>query len=251
MFNFLKPKPLLDDQSIEWMLATFDWAEQQLDDGYFQKHTKLVIPDAAHFPGRADSYQAMAELIFSHVVKYAGMQHWNFELIANNTCSTEDLNNTALDTFIVPSSLRTDSAAIIIDNNTALPIIYDPSQVNNPAAMIAGFSHALAHYLGVQLQTPPPGGAENWPHVTELLATYMGFGLMFANSAYISPKSCAACGDPSAPREAYLSQFDITYALAIFAHRKDLKAKDVTRHLNKPLRGFFKDALKNLQASAH
>jgi len=246
MFSFLKQAPLLDEASVEWMHATFDWASEQFGEAFFQQNTQLVLPDEKHFPGRADSYQAMAELIFGHVKQYAGMGHWQFELIPNTVCLPEHLEDHRIESTAIPSPLRSTQTIPAIVTDQPLPIIYDPSQVNNPLAMIAGFSHSLAHYLGTQAKSAPPGGAENWPHITELLAVFMGFGIMFANSAYVSPKSCASCSNTGNRREAFLSQFDITYALAIFATRKGMEAKQITRHLNKPLQGFFKRAMKEI-----
>ena len=248
MFSFFQTKPLLDETSIEWMHATFTWASEQFGESFFQEDTQLILPNDRFFPGRADSYQAMAELIFGHVKKHAGMTHWHFELIPNTACLPEHLEQQALDSQNIPTPLRSTQSLPTVSGKP-LPVIYDPSQVNNPSAMIAGFAHALAHYLGTQTTVAPPGGTENWPHITELLAVYMGFGLMFANSAYTSPKSCASCSNTGNKREAYLSQFDITYALAIFAAKKDLTAKQVRPYLNKPLQGFFKHALKEAQTN--
>jgi hypothetical protein len=48
-------------------------------------------------------------------------------------------------------------------------------------------------------------------------------------------------------RQAYVSQHDITYALAIFAALKGLPQKAVLEHLKKSLRGHFKQALREVK----
>ena len=130
--------------------------------------------------------------------------------------------------------------------SASLTISYDPSHLNNPEAMIAVFAHTLAHYLGTSAREPPPGGAEDWPQVTELLAVFLGFGLMFANTALILPRG-GCCGGALVQRQAYVSQHDITYALAIFSALKGLPGRDVLAHLKKSLRGHFNQASREVK----
>jgi hypothetical protein len=82
--------------------------------------------------------------------------------------------------------------------------------------------------------------------VTELLAVYLGFGLMFANSAFTFRGGCGSCYNPAANRDAYLSEQEATYALAIFAVLKDISNSTVTGHLKSHLRGFYKKAVKEI-----
>ena len=127
-----------------------------------------------------------------------------------------------------------------------LLIPYNPQQINNPEGMIATFTHTLAHYMGQMTRTPPPGGVEYWPHVTELLAVYLGFGLMFANSAFTFRGGCGSCYNPNTNRDAYLSEQEATYALAIFAVLKGIPNSSVTGHLKSHLRGFYRKAVKEI-----
>ena len=100
--------------------------------------------------------------------------------------------------------------------------------------------------MGQMAETPPPGGVQYWPQATELLAVYLGFGLMFANSAFTFRGGCGSCYNPAANRDAYLSEQEATYALAIFAVLKGISNSTVTRHLKSHLRGFYKKAAKEV-----
>lgn len=74
----------------------------------------------------------------------------------------------------------------------------------------------------------------------------MGFGLMFANSAFEVPaRSCGSCG-PQAQRRSYLTQYESTYALVIFSALKGIPAKEMVPHLKKPLRSFFRKCIKEV-----
>jgi hypothetical protein len=80
------------------------------------------------------------------------------------------------------------------------------------------------------------------------LATYTGFGIMFANSAFTFRGGCGSCYNPEANRDAYLSEREATYALAIFTVLKGIPLSAVTKHLKGHLRGVFRKAIKEINA---
>jgi len=241
LFGLLDRRPLLDEAYASWMFDVYTWALRNFDPLMFRDETMLITPSNRHFPGRANSPEEMANLIFGRVVTYAGMEHWPLKLLPPGSCVLEP----APEVRAVPGARG--SRAVVADRPPAsLTLSYDPEYLNNPEAMIAVFAHTLAHYLGTSATEPPPGGAENWPHVTEILAVFLGFGLMFANTALVLPRG-GCCGGPVVRRQAYVSQHDITYALAIFSALKGLPQKEVLKHLKKPLRGHFKQALREVK----
>ena len=243
LFGLLDRRPLLDETYAGWMFDVYAWALRNFDPVMFRDETLLVTPSNQHFPGRANSTEEMAHLIFDRVVDYAGMKHWPLKLLPPDSCVLEP----AAEVHVV--SGKRGSRAVASDTPSAsLTLSYNPSYLNNPEAMIAVFAHTLAHYLGSSATEPPPGGTENWPHVTELLAVFLGFGLMFANTALVLPRGGCG-GTPVVQREAYVSQHDITYALAIFSALKDLPPKEVLGHLKKSLRGHFKQALREIKGT--
>jgi len=242
VFGLLDRRPLLDEAYAIWMLDVFAWALRNFDPVMFREETFLVTPTNRHFPGRANSPEEMAELIFDRVVSYAGMAHWPLKLLPPGSCVLEPPSGTS-----AIATERGSRAAIAATASAAVTVSYEPDYLNNPEAMIAIFAHTLAHYLGTSATEPAPGGAENWPHVTEILAVFLGFGLMFANTALVLPRG-GCCGGPVVRRQAFVSQHDITYALAIFSTLKDLPQKEVLRHLKKPLRGHFRRASRELEA---
>jgi hypothetical protein len=79
--NLFTPKPALDEPSIAWIFAVFAWALRWFDAGYFRDQTLLIAPTNDFFPGRVDSVQGMAELIFRATTGYAGMGHWPLRLM--------------------------------------------------------------------------------------------------------------------------------------------------------------------------
>ena len=71
--------------------------------------------------------------------------------------------------------------------------------------------------------------------------------MMMADSANTAKiRSCSSCSGPAIERENFLSQFDITYALAIFCCLKGIPVSDAVKNLKSSLRPFFKKAMKDV-----
>ena len=242
-FGFFKKTALLDDASVLWMFDSFAWAMQNFDANVFYQEAILVNPSNEHFPGKENSAEAMAALIFEKVKEYGGLQHWPFRLVDEESLTNLDVPNIAIE-GVLRGSAGTSPAVqqqqqYVVPANLAL--------LRDPEVLIATYAHSLSHYLGSKAQQAPPGGIENWPHVTELLSVFLGFGLIMANTAHtVKIRSCGSCSGPSVERTNFLSQYDMTYALAIFCNIKNIPANDALQHLKKSLRPFFKKAVKDV-----
>ena len=246
MFSkLLKPKAVLDEATTLWLFDTFSWALRNLDARVFYDETILVIPSNQYFPGREDSAHGMANLIFSQVKEYAGLKHWPTKL----TSMAKDMPAES-PRIEIKGALRGSKGIMpAADVVHQLSIFYNSDQLRDSEVLIADFAHVLGHHLGSMSQEPPPGGVENWPHVTEVVAVFMGFGLMMANSAHtVKIRSCGSCSGPAVERSNALSQYDITYALAIFSCLKEIPAKEVLVHLKKSLRPFYKKAAREVMS---
>lgn len=245
MFSKLfSQKPLLDEASVRWLFDTYSWALRNFDAALFRDHTLLVQPSDRFFPGKIDSVEGMASLICNKVKEYAGIAHWPTRLIDGRQCQLE-----VAPQLLLEGPIRSSGGSVPagVEEAHKLPILYDPLLINNPEAMIASFAHIFAHYLGTLAKEPPPGGEENWAHATEVVATFLGFGLLMANSAFnVRIPRCGSCAPQPLDRESFLSQYDITYALAIFAVLKGLPNKEVVPHLKSSLRSFYKRAVKEV-----
>ena len=72
---------------------------------------------------------------------------------------------------------------------------------------------------------------------------------MFANSAFTFRGGCGSCYNPNAKRDAYLTEFQSVYALAIFSVLKSIPNATVTAHLKGHLKGFYRKAVKEITQS--
>lgn len=242
--DFLKTPPVLDEESVQWQFDLYEWALHNFDADIFFNQSILVEPTNQYFPGEANSTEEMAQLIFDKVKEYAGVKHWPCRLTTEQSCATQPAR------IAVSGALRNIAGIepVAAAYEERLPILYDSRQVKNPEAIIATFAHTLAHHLGSMAQDMPPGGEDNWPHAIEVLAVFLGFGLMFANSAFVYRNvTCGSCQPTTVNRNAWLSQYDITYSLAIYCVLKDIPAKNASRNIKKSLRSYFKKAYKDVK----
>lgn len=243
-FDLFKSHPILDEDSVQWLFNIYAWALSNFDAKIFFEQTILVVPSNKFFPGEADSNAEMAQLIFDKVRDYAAVRHWPCRLSTDQSCAVQTPQ------LKITGALREidgKESEFVLEEDRLL-IFYDPRQVGNPEAIIATFAHSLAHHLGSRGKDLPDNIEDNWPQITEVLAVFMGFGLMFANSAFVYRNvTCGSCQPTTINRSAYLSQYDITYALAIFCVLKEIKMGEAAGNVKESLRPFFKKAYKDVK----
>lgn len=244
IFDFFQRKPLLEETTRQWLHAVFAWALRHQGEEIFFSATDLVLPTPEHFPGRATSVHEMAQLMFESVREHAGLRHWPCQLVERGALAPQPYPPQPV---APPVRQPHRPGAALTATGTPALFTYPPELVNNPEALIASFAQAFAHHLAATAPEAPPGGQENWGHVTELVGVFMGFGLMFVNTAFtVRVNACGACQGPAAEREGFLSQADLTYALALFCRLKKIPPAQARRHLKSTLRPFFRRALREI-----
>lgn len=236
--RLFKPKPLLHESDIQWLLEGYAWALRNFGSDEFYNQSRLLEPSDNCFPGRADSADSMAELTFNHVRRYAGLEHWPYRLLDHNqydgdTAPAGDIHQTM--------------AARARGEEAPLTFFYEPLQSRKPEVMIANYAHALAAHLSHLAAEEPPCDREQWPHMMELVAIHMGFGIMFANTALpVLAGGCGSCRHPAMERQGALTELQALYALAIFCALKEIPAKQAAPYLKPHLRSLLKKAVADL-----
>ncbi|MFK5986606.1 MAG: hypothetical protein QM479_14445 [Pseudomonadota bacterium] len=243
LLDFFKSKPILDEESIVWLFESFFWANKNLDSATFYNKTALVLPSNEFFSGHSNNTTEMAGLIFEKVKQYAQLQHWPCRLFPQDNCQLEQ---PALP--YIEGQLRGDK---VIDHSRQqdqfFSILYNPAQVKNPQAMIAYYAQTLAYYLIMISPNKPDNIEENIGPLSEVIGVFMGFGVMLSNTAFnYKNVTCGSCRTISTDRNSYLSQYDITYALAIFCVLKDIPRNQALASIKTNLKFFFKKAYKQV-----
>ncbi len=234
MLNLFKKTPVLEEESIQWLFNAYGWALTDFGSDVFFQQTRLIEPSREFFPGGGDSAEEISALIFAQVQQYCGLQHW--PCIAISHYDHDDTQ---------PQQNITQ----VLHGQSERPLLFffEPQQVANPDAMIANYAHAFGHHLGALAQHRPPCDDEQWPHMAELLAIYMGFGIMMVNSARPQKAGgCGSCRNPAAERQGFLTEAEAAYALAIFCVLKEIPAKQGAAHLKSYMRSYFKKAYQDV-----
>ena len=180
MFSMFGPRLPIDEEELEWQLATFKWLCEEfgpLEEG------PLVLPTPAWFPPSPRQGHGRAEDLFGHVKAAAGMEEWPCELQAGAGERPVHVGTGLLLKHEGASPPCGTFAVADEAGGTKVVITYNPDLVADPTAMIATFAHELAHYLMSTAASAPPGGWELHELHTDLAAVAMGFGIFLANSA--------------------------------------------------------------------
>ncbi len=96
-------------------------------------------------------------------------------------------------------------------------VTYDPSNLDEPAKLIATFAHELAHYKLAGIVEEPPGGEAAHEFLTDLTTVYLGFGLFGANCAFSFRQHQDVVSQGwSLSQLGYLGERDWSFAIAVF-----------------------------------
>ena len=210
--SWFSPKLVVDDDELEWQLATVKWLLQEECIGDPTQAFSLALPDDAHFPPSRSRGHERATELFRDVRRHCGMEEWacNFE-------PGEDDSGTRPMGLGFVQSRSGVLGTFSVERNANLPTIrYQPNSLRNPELLVATLAHELAHYRMHTYASMPPGGEELEELATDLLAVFLGFGIFLANSAktFEGFTSFDVQGW-STQRTGYLSERALVTALAI------------------------------------
>lgn len=251
MPSFLKAKPLIDQNSADFIFSTVAWVLQNFDHDEFFKRTRLIAPSNEFFPGRVSSVDEKAQNIFQHTLRYTGLQHWPFELRpmiereTNSECQVQPAPQDEL-ALIHRNSYYDEQAVPVIMASHPLFVFYNPQQTLKPEDLSASYAHVIAQHLIIQSKQLPPGGNQFFAEASEVLASMMGFGVLLSNSAYTFRGGCGSCYNAMANRQPALTEVDSVFVLALFSRLKGIATHDATKYLKKHLRSSYKQALKQI-----
>jgi hypothetical protein len=256
MFSTLfKAKPVIDEESKDWIFDTFAWCIEQLDGDFFKNNSELILPNNSFYPGSSSSVEEMAKNIFDNTNKYTGMSSWPLKLV-----SADNFIPKAIPQLSFESGLRGENCKITcpgnyeIGNETVAPVIdiaFHSSQLNQPQDLIAYLVQIQAGLLVSQNSLTPsrtnaPGGKGVLAQTIDLVACYMGFGVIFANTAYQFKGGCGSCNNRNLNRQPALPELETVYALALFCVVKKVEIKPIKKELKSHLYKAFRQAHKEI-----
>jgi hypothetical protein len=252
LLNIIKPgnhidvSDVIDESSHQWILETFSWALTHFDVLEFKNNTQLVLPNNQFYQGSVSSVHEMALSIFNQTTTYAGMQEWPIVLVTPEQFFAGS-QQVSIPPFNMTDNCRgknTAFAKLNAEDSQKLqeqPIVlsYRANQVNQPQDLISSIVQNLANIIIIQQSSLPPGGKDYIPQAVDVIACFMGFGIIFSNTAYQFRGGCGSCNNPNANRQSALPEHETMHALALFCVLKSIKPKAVKPHLKSHLRKQF------------
>ena len=249
MLSFFKAKPLIATSSADWIFQAYEWALTHFDHDEFYARSRLIQPTNEYFSGKVDSVHEKADMVFKYTLNYAGLDHWPFQLQSPEQFQYKPSPQLSINSSETCVSVKRDSMASSVPaifSSEPLFVSYNPQQTLKPEDLSSSFAHLFAQFLVYQSQHFPPGGPDYFAEGTELLAIFMGFGVMFANSAYTFRGGCGSCYNGQSNRQATMSESEVVFAMALYCKLKGIPTSEATRHLKKHLKASFKQALKQI-----
>lgn len=235
--GFFDPKPPVDLDEVEWLIACFAWLHRGLDaDQPSGGPTPILVTPET---GAIRDAQA-ADDLFAAVKGLAGLGEWHC-VLEQGEARRDVVLPGGYGEYSEKSALGTFS----VEGNT--PIVrYDPALLSNAHALVATFAHELAH-LVLATMDEPPGGDDLHEHATDCAAVYLGFGVFLANSArqFEQFQDAGSHGWQSST-SGYLSEQALVTATAIFVRFFAIDPDLALRPLKPYLQKDFRKALKYL-----
>lgn len=246
MFNFLKSKPILCEQDIDFQVRTYKWLLRNWGGDKFYKEVQLILPNKKYFPSEVKSPEEAAIETFEAVKKHAGLEEWPCKLIAHE----EDIDPVVAETLAIQNTPKSALGTFEHTAEGEVIITYNPDSLSNPTQLVATFAHELSHYLTATAIEPPPGGWENWEFATDIAATFLGFGVFMANSSFsFSQFTSTGSQGWQSSTSGYLTESEHIYALAIFLSLKNIPFSQATGFLKPNLSKLLKKALKEIYST--
>ena len=238
-----KRKPIVDTDTAQWHVDNFAWLVDTFGGNAAFAESVLVLPKPGFFPSDGQEGHARALQILERVKHYCGMDDWPVHLVPDHNPAADRSSAISVATPVHGKhALGTFSVA-----GNAVQISYVPALLAHPERLIATFAHELAHYLLATAPTSPPCEDDEHEFLTDLTATYLGFGVFMANSVFEfeaiqdGPMQGWRYG-----RSGYLPEQDLVFATALFIAVKELDPHPAYQCLKPHLAKLLKRALRDL-----
>ncbi len=243
MLNLFRAKPILSDQDTEFQVATYKWLLKNFGGSDFYEATQLILPTEKFFPSKVETTDEAAIETFNTVKKYAGLQDWPCQLVAQE----ENIEARVAPTVTIENAPMNPLGTFQVVDSNEITITYNPAIVSNPTQLVATYAHELAHYLTGSGWAEPPGGWDNWEFATDIAATFLGFGVFMANSAFNFQQFTDVDSQGwKYNRSGYLSETEHIFALAVFLKLKRLPMSLALPYLKPNLKKLLKKAAKQI-----
>jgi len=227
-----RPKPPIDKDEFEWLLACFAWLRKVLADT--DHRPNFVTPNNPALMAARTGPE-----MFEAVRSLAGMEEWPCRLEKVEVVGPEQA------AFLVPEGGAA-CGTFSVENGEAV-IRYSSVMLRDPDALAATFAHELCHFLLIEAGDPP-GGPDLMEHATDCAAAYIGFGVLLANASRTFEQWTDGTWQGwRTSNNGYLSEQALVTATAMFAALHGYEWSEATDALKPYLRSDLRKAAKAIE----
>jgi hypothetical protein len=227
----------VDDHARTWLDAQMAWLSREFD-GEGPVDRKLVLPTPEFFPDAYDGSTAAVRAMFDRVRERMGVDEERVRLAFMDASRGPMLVNGDGD------ALPTAAGLWECGDGEHTIIRLDRSQFARPNDLIATMAHELAHERLMGEGRIDDNRYDN-ELLTDLTATWLGFGIFLANSPRGDWKAIAKTGPgTSLVRPEYMTAPFYAYTMATLANLRFEEQPAWAKHLRWDVRSLFKQAMR-------
>lgn len=249
MIWLFRRKPLLDQETSDWMFEHVQWLLAHHAHRSAFASTRLLPLSERHFPIDDLGGHGAAQRLLEHVKTYAFVDHLSVTLRVDPTSGRFDQGGAGH----VPQPRMT-AAGTYRFTGYNTEITYDPRLVERPAELIAVLAHEISHaVLDFGASQSAPSEADEM--LTDLTAIFLGFGFYLMVFRYetriASPEVAQAWATYFSD---YMSLREICFATALFAVLKGADKATTLSHAGSVVgpdaRAHLKRAFRDLEGES-
>jgi len=240
--------PVIDEDSIEFLFDCYAWVFRTFGPEAAMEDAVVVLPNRDFFPIDFDGGSAtrLAQEVFTHAREHAGLDDWPVRLVRESKPSMLGMLEGTVHAGAegaVATGLKVEGT----DDEPHYVVTYVDDDVRTLDGFIAGIAQQFGEMLAIQGDEEPPGGEENTPYLADVCSVLLGLGVIVTNAAFIFEQFADTMSQGFwYQRRGALSQDELAYALAIFAHLGPFDRKAIIKALDRGPRSTFKRALKDI-----
>jgi hypothetical protein len=234
---FISSSPI-DDHARRWVDEQLDWLGREFADESVVDRP-IILPNAEYFPDPYDCSPAAVRRMFDRVCEYMNVPAGAVRLVVMDARPPELVN---ADGDLLPGA-----AGLYEEGSDQFIVHLEKAQFDRPMELVGTMAHELSHVRLLGENRIDPERFDN-ELLTDLTATYLGFGIFLANGPRGDWKSIAGHWPGTLLRRPeYMTGPMFAYALARIAWVRFEQKPAWARHLRWDVRSLVRQALRHLR----
>ncbi len=230
-----------------WLLDSYVWLNKVLPKKENFSSGWIALPNNEHFPFKNTLDHAYAVAVFQRIMEFMEITDWPCEL--HNEYDDEKAFMDAYSSSGILGETQTSGAAgtFRVEEDNTVIVTYSHEKLKDPVSLAATLAHELCHYLVATIKEEPPTGWDDLEYLTDLTAIKEGFGIFLSRSSFqFQQWGDALTTGWGYSRQGYLSESEISFALALYAKLNDVDEDSIASNLKANARECFFLAMDDL-----